>query len=131
MPRLSVGYARWERWPSGRRRAPAKGVRVKSPSRVRIPLSPPITSLRSFQIVSKIAKNTEKHRVLSFSDDLIPSFAIPRSCWYICWYQPCSAQKYQQMLTDSLVRSVKRSDHPRKVSDGGGLHLLVAPNGGR
>ena len=30
-----------ERWPSGRRRAPAKGVRVKSPSRVRIPLSPP------------------------------------------------------------------------------------------
>jgi integrase len=35
------------------------------------------------------------------------------------------------MLTDSLVRSVKRSDHPRKLSDGGGLHLLVAPNGGR
>ena len=30
-----------ERWPSGRRRTPAKGVRVKSPSRVRIPLSPP------------------------------------------------------------------------------------------
>ncbi len=30
-----------ERWPSGRRRAPAKGVWVKSPSRVRIPLSPP------------------------------------------------------------------------------------------
>lgn len=35
------------------------------------------------------------------------------------------------MLTDSLVRSAKRSDHPRKLSDGGGLHLLVAPNGGR
>jgi hypothetical protein len=31
-----------ERWPSGRRRTPAKGVRVKSPSRVRIPLSPPV-----------------------------------------------------------------------------------------
>ena len=31
-----------ERWPSGRRRTPAKGVWVKSPSRVRIPLSPPI-----------------------------------------------------------------------------------------
>src|SRR5882762_6027298 len=30
-----------ERWPSGRRRTPAKGVRVISPSRVRIPLSPP------------------------------------------------------------------------------------------
>src|SRR6266403_2041439 len=33
-----------ERWPSGRRRAPAKGVWVKSPSRVRIPPSPPIAS---------------------------------------------------------------------------------------
>src|SRR3989344_6328427 len=30
-----------ERWPSGRRRAPAKGVYAKSVSRVRIPLSPP------------------------------------------------------------------------------------------
>ena len=34
-----------ERWPSGRRRSPAKGVYVKSVSRVRIPSSPP--SLRS------------------------------------------------------------------------------------
>src|SRR6266702_2639766 len=34
-----------ERWPSGRRRTPAKGVRVKSPSRVRIPLSPPVQIL--------------------------------------------------------------------------------------
>ena len=33
-----------ERWPSGRRRSPAKGVWVKSPSRVRIPLSPPADS---------------------------------------------------------------------------------------
>ena len=30
-----------ETWPSGRRRSPAKGVWVKSPSRVRIPSSPP------------------------------------------------------------------------------------------
>ena len=30
-----------ERWPSGRRRSPAKGVWVNSPSRVRIPPSPP------------------------------------------------------------------------------------------
>ena len=35
-----------ERWPSGRRRAPAKGVWVKSPSRVRIPPSPPSCELR-------------------------------------------------------------------------------------
>jgi hypothetical protein len=33
-----------DRWPSGRRRTPAKGVRVKSPSRVRIPLCPPVFS---------------------------------------------------------------------------------------
>jgi hypothetical protein len=35
------------------------------------------------------------------------------------------------MLTDSLIRSVKHSTRPRKLSDRGGLHLLVAPNGGR
>jgi hypothetical protein len=32
-----------ERWPSGRRRTPAKGVSVKSASRVRIPPSPPFS----------------------------------------------------------------------------------------
>ena len=35
------------------------------------------------------------------------------------------------MLTDSLIRGLKRSSAPRKLSDSGGLHLLVAPNGGR
>src|SRR3990167_6550515 len=35
-------FACKERWPSGRRRAPAKGVWDKIPSRVRIPLSPPV-----------------------------------------------------------------------------------------
>jgi integrase len=35
------------------------------------------------------------------------------------------------MLTDAAIRSAKRSERPRKLSDGGGLHLLVAPNGGR
>lgn len=34
-----------ERWPSGRRRSPAKGVYVKSVSRVRIPSSPPFQCL--------------------------------------------------------------------------------------
>lgn len=47
MPRRAPPWTRDrpERWPSGRRRTPAKGVRVKSPSRVRIPLSPPVISL--------------------------------------------------------------------------------------
>jgi hypothetical protein len=35
------------------------------------------------------------------------------------------------MLTDSLIRSAKPSQRPQKLSDSGGLHLLVAPNGGR
>jgi integrase len=35
------------------------------------------------------------------------------------------------MLTDLQVRSVKPSRRPRKLSVGGGLYVLVAPNGGR
>ena len=35
------------------------------------------------------------------------------------------------MLTVSLVRSVKRASTLQKLSDGGGLHRLVAPNGER
>lgn len=40
-------------------------------------------------------------------------------------------RRYQQMLTDSVIRSAKLAEAPRKLSDGGGLYLLVAPNGGR
>jgi integrase len=35
------------------------------------------------------------------------------------------------MLTDGQIRSAKRAEKPWKIADGGGLHLLVAPNGGR
>jgi integrase len=35
------------------------------------------------------------------------------------------------MLSDALIRSAKRTARPRKLSDNGGLHLLVATNGGR
>ena len=45
-----------ERWPSGRRRTPAKGVWVKSPSRVRIPLSPPIIIFMTAHAVSEYRK---------------------------------------------------------------------------
>lgn len=34
-------------------------------------------------------------------------------------------------LTDSAIRSAKPSETPFKISDGGGLHLLVQPNGAR
>ena len=53
-----------ERWPSGRRRTPAKGVRVKSPSRVRIPLSPPVRFGKSatYRIEADPAPHTVPHK---------------------------------------------------------------------
>jgi integrase len=35
------------------------------------------------------------------------------------------------MLSDSRVRTVKSGERPFKLSDGGGLYLLVQPNGGK
>jgi hypothetical protein len=35
------------------------------------------------------------------------------------------------MLTESQVRRLRTVRYPRKFFDGGGLYLLVAPNGGR
>jgi len=35
------------------------------------------------------------------------------------------------MLTETKVRAIKALRHSRKVSDGGGLYLLVTPKGGR
>ncbi len=35
------------------------------------------------------------------------------------------------MLTDTKLRAIKPSDRAQKLSDGGGLYLHVAPNGGR
>ena len=34
-------------------------------------------------------------------------------------------------LTDTGVRNTKRRERPQKLTDGGGLHLLVNPNGAR
>lgn len=38
---------------------------------------------------------------------------------------------YQQRLTDSLIRSAKTDGKPVKLSDGGGLYLMVVPQGGK
>ena len=35
------------------------------------------------------------------------------------------------MLNDTQVRSAKRADRPIKLSDSGGLHLLIQPNGSK
>jgi len=34
-------------------------------------------------------------------------------------------------LSDAQVRTAKGTDKPRKISDGGGLHLLITPQGGK
>jgi Arm DNA-binding domain len=36
-----------------------------------------------------------------------------------------------QKLTDREVRLAKAGPKPRKLADGGGLHLLVTPEGGK
>ena len=35
------------------------------------------------------------------------------------------------MLKDVAVRNAKPSDKPRKLSDGGGLHVLIQPTGSK
>jgi hypothetical protein len=35
------------------------------------------------------------------------------------------------MLNDTRVRNAKRADRPMKLSDSGGLHLLIQPNGSK
>ena len=35
------------------------------------------------------------------------------------------------MLTDAQIRKAKAADKPYKLTDGGGLHLYIAPAGGK
>src|SRR6185437_15735026 len=75
-PRVSIWAAsifpRTERWPSGRRRTPAKGVRVKSPSRVRIPLSPPDQAVTSTQSTAAHSLVRKTKRNLSLVSATLP-----------------------------------------------------------
>ncbi|MDR0717072.1 MAG: Arm DNA-binding domain-containing protein, partial [Azoarcus sp.] len=34
-------------------------------------------------------------------------------------------------LTDTAIRTARPTDKPRKLSDTGGLYLLIAPTGGK
>ena len=62
-------------------------------------------------------------------------------CAAICWYPRILlvfllASREPQgddtnMLNDTRVRQAKRADRPIKLSDAGGLHLLIQPNGSK
>src|SRR6185312_10829996 len=59
-------------------------------------------------------------------------------CWYFCWYlarmpsqEPAGTNKDERMLTDTAIRKAKPAVSPLKLSDGGGLYLLLKPDGGR
>lgn len=59
-------------------------------------------------------------------------------CWYFRWYQSTTIKKDTNMattnsnkLTDTAVKSAKPKDAPYKLSDGGGMYLLIKPNGGK
>ena len=50
-------------------------------------------------------------------------------CWYYRWYFRCQQHRYQQMtLTVAQIKNEKSSGKPIKLSDGGGLFLLIQPN---
>jgi integrase len=47
-------------------------------------------------------------------------------------YQQFRKVRYQQMsLSDRQINNLRPSTNPIKVSDGGGLHILITPNGGK
>lgn len=50
-------------------------------------------------------------------------------CWYYRWYFRYQQHRYQQMtLTVAQIKNEKSAGKPIKLSDGGGLFLLIQPN---
>src|SRR5205807_8442995 len=57
---------------------------------------------------------------------------IRRICLvYLRTCEQLFGQDTNMPLTDTAVRNAKRRERPQKLSDGGGLHLLVNPDGAR
>src|SRR5205085_2321121 len=57
---------------------------------------------------------------------------IHRACWYSCWSQSFLTGVHTNMaLKDITIRNLKPAARPRKLSDGGGLHLLVQSSGSK
>jgi len=41
----------------------------------------------------------------------------------------CKSSRYQHAIDDARVRNAKPNHRPQKISDGGGLHPLLSPQG--
>jgi hypothetical protein len=52
-------------------------------------------------------------------------------CWYFCWYRTSLNKGDTNMLNDTRVRTTKPCQRPIKLSDSGGLYLLIAPHGSK
>jgi hypothetical protein len=59
------------------------------------------------------------------------SVGIRLICWYFCWYFNRESAPLEwdtnMPLSDATVRGAKPATTLRKLSDGGGLYLLITP----
>jgi hypothetical protein len=55
---------------------------------------------------------------------------IRQFCWYVCWYEIALGNEIPT-LTDVKCRNAKGKFKPHKLSDGGGLHLLINADGAK
>jgi len=69
--------------------------------------------------------------VQAFAHVHTPFANIRPFCWHICWYLIEAKRDTNMPLTDTKCRNAKGQIKPRKLSDGGGLHLLVNPDGAK
>lgn len=49
---------------------------------------------------------------------------------YASYWKPCTPNRVPPMLTSLILRGIKPTERQYKLTDGGGLYLLVHPNGG-
>jgi hypothetical protein len=60
----------------------------------------------------------------------LPFVDIQQICWLLLVSEPLQKGDTNMPLKDVTVRKAKPSAKPRKLSDGGGLHVLIQPNRG-
>ena len=75
--------------------------------------------------------------MLAFSETQ-PSWLFTPVCWYsakllvyLLVSKPLKESDTNMPLKDVMVRKAKASPRPRKLSDGGGLHVLIQPTGSK